>query len=62
MLNKLSARAHPVVERRAAIWPWLLMPLVALAIFFTLWRVRHATEGGVDSGPNPQAYRSAPDQ
>lgn len=27
-------------ERRPAVWPWLLVPLVALAMFFALHRLR----------------------
>jgi hypothetical protein len=27
-------------ERSPAVWPWLLIPLVALALFFALNRVR----------------------
>jgi hypothetical protein len=30
------------VERRPAVWPWILMPLVALAIFYALLRLREA--------------------
>jgi hypothetical protein len=29
------------VERLPAVWPWLLLPLVALALFFILRTVRH---------------------
>jgi hypothetical protein len=28
-------------ERRPAIWPWLLMPLVVLVVFYALFRVHH---------------------
>jgi hypothetical protein len=28
-------------ERRPAIWPWLLMPLVVLLVFWALFRVHH---------------------
>jgi hypothetical protein len=28
-------------ERRPAIWPWLLMPLVVLAVFWALERMHH---------------------
>jgi hypothetical protein len=45
---------RPVAERRTALWPWLLMPLAALAIFLTLERMRHAPTphpaGGVAAG------------
>ena len=29
---------HDTTERRQAIWPWLLMPLVVLVVFYTLQR------------------------
>ena len=38
--------AHSAAERRPAVWPWLLMPLAALALFLVLRSVRHATEQG----------------
>jgi hypothetical protein len=46
---------RPVAERRTALWPWLLMPLAALAIFLTLERMRHAPlphppGGGIAAG------------
>lgn len=45
---------RPAVERRTALWPWLLMPLAALAIFLTLERMRHTPlphpPGGVAAG------------
>jgi hypothetical protein len=28
-------------QRRPAIWPWLLMPLVVLVVFYALFRVHH---------------------
>lgn len=28
-------------ERRAAVWPWLVMPLIVLAVFFALLRMHH---------------------
>jgi hypothetical protein len=31
-------------ERRRAVWPWLLLPLVALAMFFALRTVKQAPE------------------
>jgi len=30
-----------VRERRPAIWPWLLMPLVVLLVFAALLRIHH---------------------
>jgi hypothetical protein len=32
---------HPPRERRPAIWPWLLMPLLVLAVFCALERMHH---------------------
>ncbi len=46
MLQKPRPSARPAVERRQALWPWLLMPLAALAMFFALRTVRHSTESG----------------
>lgn len=43
-----GTRSSP--ERRPAIWPWVLMPLVALALFFLLRMVRHSTRM---LGPGP---------
>jgi hypothetical protein len=37
----------PVETKRSALWPWLLMPLAALALFVTLSRVRHAAEAAL---------------
>ena len=28
-------------ERRPAVWPWLVMPLVVLVVFYALFRVHH---------------------
>ena len=33
-------------ERRPAVWPWLLIPLVALALFFALRSVRADAAAG----------------
>ncbi|HET9388355.1 MAG TPA: hypothetical protein VFO44_01785 [Steroidobacteraceae bacterium] len=44
-------------ERRPAIWPWLVMPLVTLALFFALNRLHQMTpaEQTFDSGPQTPA-------
>jgi hypothetical protein len=34
----MMSTSHDASERRPAIWPWLLMPLVVLMMFFTLKR------------------------
>ncbi|HVN44276.1 MAG TPA: hypothetical protein VMT66_03415 [Steroidobacteraceae bacterium] len=28
-------------ERRTAVWPWLVMPVVVLLVFYALHRVQH---------------------
>jgi hypothetical protein len=28
-------------DRRPAVWPWLLMPLVVLLVFYALFRMHH---------------------
>jgi len=30
-------------ERRPAVWPWLVMPLIVLVVFWLLYRVQHPT-------------------
>lgn len=50
MLQKPLQAAGPAAERRTAadrrpaVWPWLLMPLAVLAMFFALRSVRHSTD------------------
>ncbi len=36
-----DARLPLVRERRPAIWPWLLMPVVVLLVFAALLRIHH---------------------
>ena len=48
---------HDTNERRQAIWPWLLMPLVVLLVFYTLQSFRkEATRG---AGPQSQEQTSS---
>jgi hypothetical protein len=28
-------------DRRAAVWPWLVMPLIVLLVFYALHRLQH---------------------
>jgi len=28
-------------ERRPAVWPWLVMPVIVLLVFWLLYRVQH---------------------
>ncbi len=66
MLQKPLQAAGPAAERRTAadrrpaVWPWLLMPLAVLAMFFALRTVRHSTEGGqLDQGTEVPGDTSA---
>jgi hypothetical protein len=49
-------------ERRPAVWPWLLLPLVALTMFFALRTVKQAparaaahTEAATETAPEEAA-------
>lgn len=44
-------------ERRPAVWPWLLLPLVALTMFFALRTVKQAP---VRVAAHPDAAEAAP--
>jgi hypothetical protein len=46
----------PPRERRPAIWPWLVMPAVVLALFYALNRVHHR------QGTSAAAPAAAPTQ
>lgn len=43
-------------DRRPAVWPWLLLPLVALAMFFALRTVKQAPTHAA----HPDAAEAAP--
>ena len=52
--NPLISTGAP--ERRSAIWPWLVMPLVALSLYFALDRLyqvhgRHSGSFATESVP-----------
>jgi len=42
-------------ERRAAVWPWLVMPLIVLAVFFALLRMHHRLGTTPAAAPSPAA-------
>jgi len=50
-MSKPSETLRPATERRPAVWPWLLMPLAALALYAALWSVRHSTQSRAPAGP-----------
>jgi len=42
-------------DRRPAIWPWLVMPLIALTAFYCLERLRNALGQEELAAPSPAA-------
>ena len=46
-------------DRRPAIWPWLVMPLVALTLFYWFYSLDQ-TERAKDFGPAPAVGAHAP--
>lgn len=51
-----STNRPAATERQQAIWPWLLVPLIALALFFTLRSFRN---DGVEPPSDDAAETSA---
>jgi hypothetical protein len=53
--------ARGTQERRPAIWPWLVMPLIVLVAFYVLWQVRQRPGPPVVTAPqsNPAAPGAA---
>jgi hypothetical protein len=46
-------------DRRPAIWPWLVMPLIALTLFYYLDRLNRQA-GDQEDVPVPAAHTDAP--
>jgi hypothetical protein len=46
----VNRSATASAERRPAVWPWLLVPLLALALFLALRSFREARLPAIDSG------------
>jgi hypothetical protein len=46
-------------ERRPAIWPWLVMPLITLLLFYSLERLDREQSDGSYHSAGPQAADSA---
>jgi hypothetical protein len=40
----MMSTSHETSERRQAIWPWLLMPMVVLIVFYVLERFQEAAK------------------
>jgi len=43
-------------ERRPAVWPWIIMPLIVLLVFYALHRVQHPPSARMppaDAAPGP---------
>ena len=49
--DRVPAAGHPVL-RRNAIWPWLVMPMIILALFAVLHNVRRAGGGNDQDSPS----------
>jgi hypothetical protein len=48
-------------DRRPAVWPWLVMPLIVLLVFYALHRVQHAPPARVPpADAAPDAFGSPP--
>ena len=50
-------------ERRPAVWPWLVMPLIVLLVFYALHRVQHGPPNiGALPAAAPASTASPPQQ
>ncbi len=47
--------ASPARERRTAIWPYLVMPLIVLAAFYILYQLHQRPAAPLPAGPPPPA-------
>ncbi|MGH8209238.1 MAG: hypothetical protein ACREU6_06500 [Steroidobacteraceae bacterium] len=43
--------SHDTSERRPAVWPWVLMPLVVLIVAYTLQRFQDAAKSAAAQAP-----------
>jgi hypothetical protein len=54
-----STASSGAAERRPAVWPWLLLPLVMLALFFALRSIKQPPVGHA-AGNADTAVEAAP--
>jgi hypothetical protein len=47
--------ATPPLHRQGALWPWLVTPLVTLALFYVLHNERKVTAAVTDTPPPDEA-------
>lgn len=55
--DPLTSTSGGTAERQPAVWPWLLLPLVALALFFALRAVKDGPSAG--AAPSDVAVEAA---
>ena len=47
----MTTTSHDTHERRQAIWPWILMPLIVLLVFYTLQRFQDSAKNAAAQAP-----------
>jgi hypothetical protein len=55
-----NSTSAATAERRPAIWPWLVVPLLALALFFALSRFKESRLPAAPSDTVAPAEETAP--
>ena len=56
----LNSAATAAAERRPAVWPWLLVPLIALALFIALSKFKESRLPAQSDTAAPAVEESAP--
>jgi hypothetical protein len=60
MSSEPADTSTATAERRPAVWPWLVVPLLALALFFALSRFKESRLPAQSDGTAPPAEETAP--
>lgn len=60
MAPETSSSAAGTAPAKSAVWPWLLVPVVALVLFFTLRAVRSAPDASGAPAPVQAASPATP--